>query len=150
MMHERRVGRRVARCGAVVAISFVLVGVGATAASAHATVKNTSPAQSAVFKSGEGPRIAVVGFDEAVNAGPTFLKLYDGAGQAVPGVQARAQTSAHPQATLPALHDGTFVAVWHIISTDAHPEQGAFTFTVGKASATTTNINGLLGQDKAS
>src|SRR3954471_7835009 len=111
MMHERRVGRRFARGGAVVAIAFLLVGLGATAASAHATVKNTSPAQSAVFKSGDGPRLAIVGFDEPVNAGATFLKLYDGAGQAVSGVQARAQTSAHPQATLPALRDGTFVAV---------------------------------------
>src|SRR5262245_3046848 len=121
MMHERRVGRRFARAGAVVTLAFVLVGFGATAAFAHATLKNTSPPQSAVFKSGDGPRVAVLGFDENVAASPTFLKVYDGAGKAVPGVHAATQNSDHPQATLPPLPDGTFVAVWHIISADGHP-----------------------------
>jgi copper transport protein len=150
MMQERRVGRRFARAGAVVTLAFVLVGFGATAAFAHATLKNTSPPQSAVFKSGAGPRVVVLGFDENVAASPTFLKVYDGAGKAVPGVHAATQNTQSPQATLPSLPDGTFVAVWHIISADGHPEQGAFTFTVGKGSATTADINGLIAQDKAS
>ena len=117
MMHERRVGRRFARAGAVTTLAFVLVGVGASAASAHATVKTTSPPQSAVFKSGAGPRVVVVGFDEPVIAQPTFLKVYDGAGKPVTGVQANGvQKSAHPQATLPALPDGTYheIDITHI------------------------------------
>ena len=150
MMQQRRAGRRFARAGATVALAFVFLGAGATAAFAHATLKNTSPPQSAVFKSGAGPHLVVLGFDENVSASPTFLKVYDGAGRAVPGVHATAQNTAIPQATLPLLPDGTFVTVWHIISADGHPEQGAFTFTVGKGGAATADINGLLAQDRAS
>lgn len=149
-MQRRRVGRRFARAGAVVTLAFVLTALGATAASAHATLKNSRPAQSAVFKSGAGPSVVLLEFDEAVQAQPTFVKLYDPPGKAVPGVRADAQTSENPFAKLPALRDGTYVVVWHIVSADGHPEQGAFTFTVGKASATTTNIAGLVGQDRAS
>src|SRR5690242_8838075 len=109
MMQERRVGRRFARAGGMVTLAFVLVGLGASAAFAHATLKNTSPPQSAVFKSGAGPRVVVLGFDETVNASPTFIKVYDGSGKAVPGVKAAQQSSDHPQATLPSLADGTFV-----------------------------------------
>ena len=151
MMQERRVGCRFARAGGMVTLAFVMIGLGATAASAHATLKNTSPPQSAIFKSAHGPRLVLLAFDESVTATPTFLKLYDGAGHSVPGVAARTtQRTQTPQSQLPSLADGTYVAVWHIVSADGHPEQGAFTFTVGKGSATTTDINGLLAQDKAS
>ena len=37
----------------------------------------------------------------------------------------------------PKLDDGTYVVTWRVISADAHPVRGAFTFTVG-TSATTT------------
>src|SRR5207248_2879768 len=44
--------------------------------------------------------------------------------------------------TLPAkLADGTYVVAWRVVSADSHPVGGAFTFSVGKASATVASAN---------
>jgi copper transport protein len=43
---------------------------------------------------------------------------------------------------LPGLSDGTYTGVWHVISADTHPVQGAFTFSVGAPSA--THVGALL------
>ena len=132
------------------ALVCVLSALGTSVASAHATLKDTSPVQSAIYKSGAGPRVAFVTFDEPVNASAGFLKLYDGSGHAVLGVRARPQTARRIEAGLPPLSDGTYVAVWHIVSDDGHPEQGDFTFTVGKGGEATADIGALLASDRAS
>jgi copper transport protein len=133
-----------------VVLVCVLSALGTATASAHAKLQNTSPSQSATYKSGDGPRVAIVTFDEAVNAPAEFLKVYGGTGQALQGVVARPQKAARVEAALPPLRDGTYVAVWRIVSDDGHPEQGAFTFTVGKGGTTAADINALLASGQAS
>ena len=44
---------------------------------------------------------------------------------------------------VPELEDGTYVVTWRVISADAHPVRGAFTFTVGTTSTTAKEAQGL-------
>jgi copper transport protein len=134
---------------AMVGALGVLV-VGAVVASAHATLLSTSPAQSATYPSGKPPPSVSVTFDEAVDATTSSIHVYGSKGKAVPGATVpKAVTTAHVLAPLPHVGDGTFVVVWHIVSDDGHPEQGAFTFTVGAATGTSANIGGLLAEQSA-
>ncbi len=131
---------------AVGALIVVLtLGMSATAASAHANLVATSPLQSAHFPSGSAPTSVSITFDEAVNATPGSLAVYDGKGRSIPvsGMPAHV-TSKRISATLPRLGDGTFITVWHVVSDDGHPEHGAFTFSVGVAGASTADIGGLI------
>jgi copper transport protein len=74
--------------------------------------------------------------------------VYDGRGQAAKSVTK--SNGKVIEAALPKLADGSYVVVWHIVSDDGHPEQGAFTFSVGAATATTANISSLLSSRTAS
>ena len=86
MMQQRRVGRRFAARG-----RHGRARVRVPGARRHGRLcprhveEHVTPAVGGV-QVGAGPHLAVLGFDEPVSASPTFLKLYDGAGQAVPGV----------------------------------------------------------------
>ena len=125
------------------AIVVFLLG-SATAASAHANLVSTTPAQSAHFTAGAPPRIAAVVFDEEVHPTAKSISVYDGAGQAVavrPGSDA---TTKRVEVGLPRLRDGTYVVVWHVVSDDGHPEHGAFTFSVGEGGASQADIGRLL------
>jgi copper transport protein len=132
-----------ARVGAVALVAVVAVGVTASAAAAHATLVSSSPAQSAVYPSGAPPTEVSIVFDEAVTATPSSIRLYDGRGHPI-GVDEKSVTSKRLDAKLPRVADGGFVVVWHVVSGDGHPEQGAFTFSVGKGGVTTADIGGLL------
>ncbi len=139
-MELRRISWRLA-VGLSVSLAWLVMS--ATAASAHASLVSTTPAQSETFASGEGPRVVSVTFDEAVHAKPSSLAVFDAAGRSLPldgpGDVFRAKISAE----LPGLPDGTYVTTWHIVSDDGHFEQGAFTFTVGRGGSS-ANIGDLL------
>jgi copper transport protein len=147
---RRRRLRWVGRSAAALVLGSLLLVLGASAASAHAKVLGTSPADAQGYRSGEGPRTAVVTFDEPVDAPAGFLKLYGGTGRAIAGQIARAQHSSRVEAALPSLRDGTYVAVWHVVSDDGHPVAGVFTFTVGRPAGIATNVNALLASSRAS
>ncbi|MCU1350826.1 MAG: copper resistance protein CopC [Acidimicrobiales bacterium] len=140
-----------ARAGAFVAVVLALMVLGATAASAHANLESTSPAQSERFAAGSPPRSVAIVFDEAVNATPTSIALYDGAGHRVPvSAPGGTRTAKRIAAGLPRLADGTYAVVWHVVSDDGHPEQGAFTFGVGAGSALTADVGSLVAGRSAS
>ena len=144
------VARQAVRVALTAAISLGTLVLGATAASAHATLISTSPTQSASYPSRRPPKVVSVTFDEAVNATTRSIAVYDSRGNAVPGASvAKGVTTARVQALLPPLPDGTFVVVWHVVSDDGHPEQGAFTFTVGRATGSAVDIGSLLAQQSA-
>jgi copper transport protein len=122
-----------------IAATVVLVGVlgFASAASAHAQLLGTSPANGAVLTS--APAEVVLTFGEAVQAPPTAIEVYSAAGQRV-----RTGPVGHPagradqvEASLPRSMGGTYVVSWRVISADTHPVQGAFSFSVGAPSAGT-------------
>ncbi len=139
-MDLRRISSRLA---VGMGISVAWLTLSATAASAHAAVVSTSPTQSEVFPSGQGPAVVTVTFDEAVHATPASLSVYDAAGRSLPLQGLSNVFRARILARLPSLSDGTYVTTWRIVSDDGHREQGAFTFTVGRGGAT-ANIGALL------
>jgi copper transport protein len=89
-------------------------------------------------------------FDEAVHATPTSIVVYDNRGRVVNvAAPRRSVTSERLSVGLPPLSEGTFIVVWHIVSDDGHPEQGAFTFSVGRGSATTTDVGDLVARQSS-
>ncbi len=130
--------------GIMLGLGMLLVA--ASPASAHANLVRTVPSQGQHFAAGSGPRTVSVTFNEEVHATDRSLVVYDGTGKAV------SKSSVHGSAfiatvrvSVPSLAEGTYVSVWRILSDDGHDERGAFTFTVGTASAV-ANINALVGQ----
>jgi copper transport protein len=105
---------------------------------------STTPAQSAQYPAGSPPPQVKVVFDEGVTATPSSIGVYNGSGKAVATTNVPSPDPKSIDAGLPPLDDGTYVVVWHVVSDDGHPEQGAFTFTVGAGGASIANIGSLL------
>jgi copper transport protein len=125
--------------GALVAI---LAGT-AGAATAHAALIGTSPSQSTHYAAGAPPNTVTVTFDDDVTTTAKAIGVYDGSGHGVRVVPVHTADKKVVQARLPKLSDGSYAVVWHIVSDDGHPETGAFTFSVGTATASTTDIGSL-------
>jgi copper transport protein len=133
--------RRLGFVGA--AVLAILAGT-AGAAAAHAALVSTSPSQSTQYAAGSPPGTVTVTFDDDVTTTAKSIGVYDGTGHGVKVVPVRAPDKKVVQARLPKLADGSYAVVWHIVSDDGHPETGAFTFSVGAATASTTDIRSLV------
>lgn len=129
---------------------LVLLFGGAGPASAHAAVRSTDPADGSVLKS--APRQVTLTFTESVSLLDDSFRVYDpsnhrvstGAAQHVPG------RSDAARITLPrGLGKGTFTVAWRVVSADSHPVSGAFTFSIGKRSATTAPLDTGQTEDPA-
>ena len=141
MTSTPHVGRRGRRLAFVIVFAATVVGslgVGAGAAFAHAELTATSPAGGTRLDA--SPQELSVTFGEAVDFGSSAIRLYDAAGHQLdtgpathPGGDGRTITTK-PQS----LGAGTYVVSWRAVSQDAHPVQGAFTFSVGAASPVDT------------
>jgi copper transport protein len=111
---------------------------GATAAPAllaHAALASTQPADGSVVAT--APQQVSASFDETVGITADSLVVYSPSGQRVDDGQTTLVSSYEiAVGLLPGLGDGTYTAVWHVISADTHPVAGAFTFSVGAPSAT--------------
>jgi copper transport protein len=114
----------------------------ATPASAHAALRSTDPADGTVLKS--APRHLTLTFTESVGLlddsfrvlTPDNRRLRTGEPQHGPDGGDTARV------TLPAkLAQGTYTVAWRVVSADSHPVSGAFTFSVGKPSATTAMVS---------
>jgi methionine-rich copper-binding protein CopC len=127
---DKRRMEQVRRLGALAATVVLLVfGLGATPASAHVTVKSTSPAAGSVRDT--APRAVTVTFSGPIRSGtlsvtrPNGTRVSRGAGARDPrnvtrlGVDLRA-----------GLGGGRFIARWSIVSADGHHESGLFRFRV--------------------
>ncbi|WP_307624160.1 copper resistance protein CopC [Streptomyces sp. V3I7] len=128
-------------------LALLLLG-GATPASAHAALRATDPADGTVLTS--APRHITLTFTESVGLLDDSFRVYDprneriGTGEAAhaPGRSDTARVS------LPAgLRTGTFTVAWRVVSADSHPVAGAFTFSVGKPSATAPPARGAPVED---
>ena len=116
-------------------------GRAATAEFAHAALASTQPADGSVVST--APQQVTASFDQPVGISASSLMVYSPAGQRVDDAQT-VHVSAYEISVglLPNLGDGTYTAVWHVISADTHPVAGAFTFSVGAPSA--THVGALL------
>jgi copper transport protein len=85
----------------------------------------------------KAPQQVTASFDQTVGVSPDSLVVYSPGGQRVDDGQTVHVTAYEiGVGLLSGLGDGTYTAVWHVISADTHPVTGAFTFSVGAPSAT--------------
>ncbi|MET8136486.1 copper resistance protein CopC [Streptomyces sp. NPDC005251] len=132
---RRRLGARaLALLGGVLVL--VLFG-GLGGASAHAALTSTDPQDGSVLKS--APRQVTLTFSESIGLlddsfrvlTPENRRVHTGEPSHADG---RSDTA---RVTLPrGLGTGTFTVAWRVVSADSHPVSGAFTFSIGKPSAT--------------
>ncbi|MEV4784749.1 copper resistance protein CopC [Streptomyces tuirus] len=121
---------------------LVLLLAGAAPASAHAALRGTDPDDGSVLK--QAPRHVTLTFTESVGLlddsfrvfGPDQRRVHTGEATHADG---RSDTA---RVGLPGkLAQGTYTVAWRVVSADSHPVSGAFSFSVGKPSATTGQID---------
>jgi copper transport protein len=102
---------------------------------AHAALASTQPADGSVVA--RAPQQVTASFDQPVGVSAGSLVVYSPSGSRVDDGQTAHVTSYEiGVGLLPGQADGTYTAVWHVISADTHPVSGAFTYSVGAPSAT--------------
>ncbi|MFF8937810.1 copper resistance CopC/CopD family protein [Streptomyces paradoxus] len=121
---------------------LVLLLAGAAPASAHAALRGTDPDDGSLVR--QAPRHVTLTFTESVGLlddsfrvfGPDQRRVRTGEATHADG---RSDTA---RIGLPGkLAEGTYTVAWRVVSADSHPVSGAFSFSVGKRSATTTQVD---------
>ncbi|MFB8244860.1 copper resistance protein CopC [Streptomyces sp. NPDC055952] len=121
-------------------LALLLLGTGP--ASAHAALSGTDPDDGSVVQ--RAPRHVTLTFTESVGLlddsfrifGPDQRRVRTGEATHADG---RSETA---RVALPAgLAQGTYTVAWRVVSADSHPVSGAFSFSVGKRSATTAQVD---------
>ncbi len=122
-------------------VLFLLVG-GAGTASAHAALRDTDPRDGSVLKS--APRQVTLTFTESVALLDDSFRLFDPDSRRVStgeAEHAKGRSDAVRVSLPGGLGEGTFTVAWRVVSADSHPISGAFTFSIGKPSATPATID---------
>ena len=102
---------------------------------AHAALASTYPAEGSVVPN--QPEQVTATFDEPIHMTVSSLEVYTPDGdRADDGDTTLANPEEIAVTLLPGLGNGTYTAVWHVISADTHPVSGEFTFSIGAPSAT--------------
>ncbi len=126
----------------VVGLACFVVALLAGPASAHAELVQSTPAPGAVLDA--APQEIKLNFTESVDAQGGAIRVFDADGERVDdgGAEASGSTVTMP---MPEVGDGSYVVTWRVVSADAHPISGAFTFQVGQggAGATSQEVTGL-------
>lgn len=142
--NEERNGGHPRRRQALVLLGTVLVLLlfSGAPASAHAALRSTDPDDGSVVQ--RAPRHLTLTFTESVGLlddsfrvfGPDQRRVHTGEAQHADG---RSDTA---RVGLPGkLAQGTYTVAWRVVSADSHPVSGAFTFSVGKRSATSAQVD---------
>lgn len=136
--------RAIRRLGSVAAVVVTVLLAVAPAASAHATVVSTSPADGEVLTA--APTVVSVRFDEPVQMEFGALRVFSPSGSRV-DEGSPSHPTGHSDTVQVALASnlgrGTYTVSWRVISADSHPVSGAFTFSVGAVSVTAVSQNTL-------
>jgi copper transport protein len=132
----RRLAAHLATAGFLVTLGLLVT---APAASAHATLVSTDPADGAVVA--RAPARVSATFDEPVGVSADSLRVFAPNGSRVDtgGTAHGSKPQQITVALVRGLGRGTYTVGWHVISADSHPVQGAFTFSVGAPSSTAVN-----------
>ncbi|MFE7651666.1 copper resistance protein CopC [Streptomyces bottropensis] len=140
-----RVRRALGALTAVLAAVLIVLG-GAGTAAAHAELDSTDPAPDSVVP--RQPPAVTLTFSEGVTLPADSLRVLDPAGERVdtgtPGHAAGRPETARVKLR-DGLADGTYTVAWQVIFADSHPGGGAFTFSVGKPSASSVSVAELQG-----
>ncbi|MGW7426017.1 copper resistance CopC/CopD family protein [Streptomyces sp. NPDC054813] len=124
----------------LLALLAVLVGAllgGAAPASAHATLTGSDPRDGGVLKT--APKQVTATFDESVTLVEDSLRVVDPDGRPVTAGRphhAGGKGDTDQVNLTDGLEQGTYTVSWRVVSADSHAVSGAFTFSVGKPSAT--------------
>ncbi|MDN0199472.1 copper resistance protein CopC [Streptomyces sp. S.PNR 29] len=124
------------------AVLVLLLLGGAGPASAHAALRSTDPEDGSVLK--RAPGRITLSFTESVGLLDDSFRVLDPGGHRLRTGEARHVGGRSDTAgiSLPGkLDEGTYTVAWRVVSADSHPVTGAFTFSVGKASATTAAVD---------
>jgi copper transport protein len=138
---------RLLRVIALAALTFVFVGVFAIAASAHAEVVRSQPADGANV--GSAPDRAVLWFDQEIAPSFGSARLVDDHGRPITGT--RVLVSDDPRVLeleLPDLTPGSYAILWQVLAeSDGHTTDGVTVFSVGApgASAMVPVVDGSAG-----
>ncbi|MFC1431146.1 copper resistance protein CopC [Streptacidiphilus sp. N1-3] len=131
--------RRAAALLVLLAALFGLMLAGATGASAHAALLSSDPKQGAVVQT--APTQVTLHFSEQVTLEGDAMRVFDPTGKRVDtgsSGHAGSDDSTARVALVPGLAQGTYTVAWRAVSADTHPVSGAFTFSYGHASTTTS------------
>lgn len=128
---------------AVTVAAFTLaavIGVSAGTVLAHAELVGSNPANQAILS--EQPREILLTFSESVDSVGESIRLVDAQGEPVPlGPVDQSLGDDTLRAELPGvIEDGTYIVGWQAISADSHKIRGAFTFSIGEATATKPGV----------
>lgn len=121
---------RPGRILALVLFALLVALIPARAASAHAELTATDPADGSVVD--EAPEALTMQFSEGVSVRPDGVRVLDSTGKRVDSGAASAEGS---DVTVPldgTIADGTYVVAWRAVSADGHPIRGSYTFSVGR------------------
>ncbi|WP_308402118.1 copper resistance CopC family protein [Streptomyces shenzhenensis] len=135
-------GRHVVR--SLIALVALLTGVllgSAAPASAHATLTGSDPRDGGVLKT--APKQVTATFDESVTLVEDSLRVVDPDGRPVTAGRphhAGGKGNTDQVNLTDGLGQGTYTVSWRVVSADSHAVSGAFTFSVGKPSATRATI----------
>ena len=111
-------------------VALILWMVSATAASSHATLVSSQPADGAVLD--RAPPMLVLAFNEAV--APLVFKLLGPDGAPI-SVTPPADGGTTLRLPVSGLARGTHVLSWRVVSADGHPVGGALLFSIGAPTA---------------
>ena len=148
-MSGQRARRHIVRGLALLGSVLVLVlfgGVGG--ASAHAALTGTDPQDGSVVK--KAPTQITLTFSESVGLLDDSFRVITPDNRRVhTGKPGHAGDTADTAVvTLPSnMGTGTFTVAWRVVSADSHPVSGAFTFSIGKPSATTAALPSTSAED---
>ncbi|MDH2416249.1 copper resistance protein CopC [Nocardioides sp. CER19] len=126
---------RPARIGLGTAFAAGLVLLAGGPASAHAVLTDSDPAQGAVLTS--APTRVSLTFDESVTTPAGAVRVFAPDGHRVDSGRVTAD-GPRVSVGLESAARGTYLVSWRVVSDDSHPVSGAFTFSVGAASAAPT------------
>lgn len=120
--------------GARALLLFVCLALLApTAASAHARLEATSPAQGATVRT--EPAAVVFRFDEPVEGNFGAIRVYDAAGNRVDEGDAFHPGGEGPKLGVhlkPGLPDGSYTATYRVVSADGHIVSSGYVFSIGR------------------
>ena len=150
--------RRHYHAGEMKRLRIVLLGalalliLSAAPAFAHAQLERTTPPSGAVLD--EPPASVVLEFTEPVEVAFGAVRVWNAEGKRLETGRARHAAARRDAVVvdLPDLPRGSYVVTWRVVSSDAHPIHGAFTFRVGSAPEGNTQsmVRELLAADGAS
>lgn len=126
-----RGGRRAGLLALWLVLLAALAASWAPAASAHAILEQTSPAQDE--RLAESPAAVELLFNERLDGGSSakLSVLSDDSKVVASGKPERTSQGKGIRLALPKLGEGYYTVSYSVISADGHPVQGAYVFTVG-------------------